>query len=313
VPATLRSPILEVDELVPGPVDEIGGGVAVGRGGLGIDLLDLLANPINLLTYSCVFRFELHRTTPSRVLVTSSYTRFFVAVKILIDSPASLIGRVEVAAAGRAQGSARFRSRAVIPKGNWSRIDRAVASRLHSTHPRYTDVAVVRPPEGLVSDRDRLAAWSLGLGGGNGWRALPLRAERPSNLPGVTTRAKRDGPYIGIHVDSFDGAPLRDRHLSRNRLCINLGSECRYLLFLETTIQELGQATGHEEVWPNYADDISTDSAIIRMRIDPGEGYLAPTELLLHDGQAASNALDITMTYLAHFHPASFTRFLPPR
>ena len=43
----------------------------------------------------------------------------------------------------------------------------------------------------------------------------------------------------GLHVDSWDGLPLRHRHRSRNRLCINLGREPRYPLFINLPLMDM--------------------------------------------------------------------------
>jgi hypothetical protein len=50
--------------------------------------------------------------------------------------------------------------------------------------------------------------------------------------------------------------------------------------------------------WPGYP--------VIRLRIDPGEAYILPTDNLVHDASTEGNVYpDITLTYLGRFVPAA--------
>jgi hypothetical protein len=53
----------------------------------------------------------------------------------------------------------------------------------------------------------------------------------PANLLTVTQNLERTR-LIGLHLDSYDHNSLEKRHLSSNRICINLGSQDRYFLFM---------------------------------------------------------------------------------
>jgi hypothetical protein len=80
------------------------------------------------------------------------------------------------------------------------------------------------------------------------------------------------------------------RKRCRRRLCLNLGPSHRYLLVADLDIQEIGSAFGIA------ADDVPELDIVrrylkagyplrcFRLRLDPGDGYLAPTELYPHDG-----------------------------
>ena len=46
-------------------------------------------------------------------------------------------------------------------------------------------------------------------------------------------------PHVGLHLDSFEKYPLKRRHLSHNRLCINIGEETRYFLFLNLSLMQI--------------------------------------------------------------------------
>jgi hypothetical protein len=119
----------------------------------------------------------------------------------------------------------------------------------------------------------------------------------------------------GLHVDSWDGLPLRHRGRSRNRACINLGREPRYLLFFNLPLMEMftgiglrdpediyqdfrGLYVGHRfmKSWPEYP--------AIRLRVNPGEAYIFPTDNLIHDASTEGNRYpDISLTYLGRFVP----------
>lgn len=90
---------------------------------------------------------------------------------------------------------------------------------------------------------------------------------------------------IGLHIDSWDGGRLDDRAERSQRICINLGESSRYFLFVNRPITQMRQDAGdcpNETVsrflraHPNYP--------VVALRVDPGECYLAPTELIIHDG-----------------------------
>lgn len=102
--------------------------------------------------------------------------------------------------------------------------------------------------------------------------------------------------YVGLHIDnSYWQEKLERRHLSPVKICINLGLQARYLLFINLslkdilkTLQNLGinnqiQDKGPPNIvklfmenFPNYP--------VIRLTILPGEAYIAPVENMIHDG-----------------------------
>lgn len=142
--------------------------------------------------------------------------------------------------------------------------------------------------------------------------------------------------YIGLHFDSWDRLPFRQRHQARNRICINMGREDRFLLSINLTAVEilhLLQEIQHQEVqkriwWrrviPNsqkyydYASEACEkmgatsigqefmkcfpEYPVIKLRIAPREAYIAPTENMIHDGCTADkNRPDLKLTFLGHF------------
>ncbi|MFN6531275.1 hypothetical protein [Nostoc sp. ChiSLP03a] len=118
---------------------------------------------------------------------------------------------------------------------------------------------------------------------------------------------------VGMHMDSIDALPLRSRYKARSRLCINIGSETRHLLYINQTIEKLfaylpvhetkqiakyyrGQEVGYEFMKrnPYYP--------VIRLALAPGECYIAPTDNLLHDASTVNKSyVDISLHSVGHF------------
>jgi hypothetical protein len=137
-----------------------------------------------------------------------------------------------------------------------------------------------------------------------------------ANLRTTTSEPCENSPnncFTGLHLDSWYPRPLIERHLSRNRICINLGQDTRFFLFVNLTLVEMyeklgfplkeserffhfGSGIGHAFLkrFPNYP--------VVRIKLDPGEAYIAPTEFMIHDGSSiGSSHPDITLTYLGYF------------
>jgi hypothetical protein len=138
------------------------------------------------------------------------------------------------------------------------------------------------------------------------------------NLPDLPTTANfRDPLLLGMHTDTSCSASIKYRPFSRNRLCLNLGLYDRYLLFvnlglkrIETLLREyqieyeetrgtlplLGFRTAFMSTFADYP--------VVRLRLRPGQGYLAPTDNVIHDGSSAGQtAFDISFQAHGHFRP----------
>jgi len=120
-------------------------------------------------------------------------------------------------------------------------------------------------------------------------------------LQTVTADPKTDA-FIGLHVDNFYDFSLSRRERSPNRVCVNLGSEDRFFVFLNIPIGQLcklmkNKMSGEKDFmrsFPSYP--------VVRVRIRPGEGYVAPTENIVHDGSSIDmNAMDITFSVRGRF------------
>jgi hypothetical protein len=119
----------------------------------------------------------------------------------------------------------------------------------------------------------------------------------------------------GLHVDHWDGLPLRHRHRARNRVCINLSREPRYALFFNLPMWDMFNSIGLRDPEDIYSDfrglylgqrfmKAWPDYPVIRLRLDPGEAYILPTDNLVHDASTEGNRCkDITLTYLGQFVP----------
>ncbi len=125
----------------------------------------------------------------------------------------------------------------------------------------------------------------------------------------------RNGEYTGLHLDSWEKAEkLSERSLSRNRICINLGNSPRYFLVLNLNLQQVFNISDTTKTldfeslkrneytysWEFLHDN--PDYPITRVKVNPYEAYIAPTENMLHDGSTEGmKGLDIHLTYRSFF------------
>ncbi len=143
-----------------------------------------------------------------------------------------------------------------------------------------------------------------------------------ANLETVTKDKYNE--YTGLHLDSWEAADtLSERSKSRTRICFNLGLEPRYLLVLNLNlkqvfdISEIAQNTDFQTLIRNeysylweFLHDYP-DYPITRIKIEPYEAYIAPTENMLHDGSTLGNSCpDIHLTFRSYFQyqPSLFQR-----
>lgn len=118
-----------------------------------------------------------------------------------------------------------------------------------------------------------------------------------SNDPNCATLTLNplNGLRTGIHFDDWDGPVTSERTRSKNRISLNLGPCARYSMFIAFTLEELGHClreAGVKEVEGARTSNAIgrafmtrfPDTPVIRVKVLPGEGYIAPTENVLHDG-----------------------------
>lgn len=140
----------------------------------------------------------------------------------------------------------------------------------------------------------------------------------PANLNTVTIN--RDiRRYNGLHVDNWDQLDLDSRHLATNRVCINIGEEDRYFLFLPLSLMDIASVLS-EEMGPQWEPsgrytligrqfmERFPNVPVVRCRLAPGEAYIAPTENLIHDGSSVGQSqIDEQFTVRGHIRPLAST------
>ncbi|WP_184549795.1 hypothetical protein [Mucilaginibacter sp. FT3.2] len=130
-----------------------------------------------------------------------------------------------------------------------------------------------------------------------------------------TTINKNTGNFTGLHVDSWEKYNnLGERKLARNRICFNIGLYPRYFCFINIDLQQLYNycseadpelyssfcGNNYSYVWKFLEEN--RNYPVCRIRIDPFEAYMAPTEFILHDGSTENNPfVDIFYTLRSYY------------
>lgn len=132
------------------------------------------------------------------------------------------------------------------------------------------------------------------------------------HLPGreTVTLNTASGKYLGLHLDSWDRYPVEARARSLNRICVNIGAEPRHLLFLNLSLMNVARLAQESHETADHAYD-SVGPAflsrfpgypIVKVRIAPGEAYIAPTDNIIHDASTVgSESPSITLTLRGWF------------
>jgi hypothetical protein len=126
------------------------------------------------------------------------------------------------------------------------------------------------------------------------YKSEPINHGIAVNLPGLETVTfdPADRKFLGLHLDSWDGQPLERRARSLNRICINIGSKPRYFMFLNLSMTSIARLLAQESQTTLCRPVTSLGPAfmsrfpgypIVRVRIAPGEAYIAPTDNIIHD------------------------------
>lgn len=122
------------------------------------------------------------------------------------------------------------------------------------------------------------------------------------------------GELYGLHIDnSRDENNIYNRDEAQNRLTLNIGKESRYILYINKTVKEIHELLikeGHISKETNIPDGklnklfltIYPNYPVLRVRQDPYEGYIAPTDNIIHDGSTlGSTSPDITVVFTGYF------------
>ena len=250
----------------------------------------------------------------------------------------------------------RYGDDAVLPRLPWRRPsdDELFALYANRTADRpewrpAADGAIVRVPDGLIlpltdmlerhgiresgdrliykSEIENYSRWSENLAalrqyltslGHDRMERLPLWIGQPNQFTLTKDTFGNDlQKLIGLHLDSWDKLPFRHRHRSRNRICINLGRESRYSLFLNLPLMQMFNCLklrDPEDIYEDFRGVYLGERFMksrptypaIRLRIEPGEAYVLPTDNLIHDASTQGTIYpDIALTFIGHFTPGA--------
>lgn len=182
--------------------------------------------------------------------------------------------------------------------------------------------AVCDTRECLDAQRHAVSELALNLRSAERIRVLGTCVNEPGLM--TTTRYTEDGVrrFSGLHVDDWErgalmralqvfdsvpagresAAPTETRAQSWNKISINIGWEDRYFLFINRAVADL-MANGSSPEEPNRVGHAfmqrCPDYPVVRARIRPGEGYIAPTGNIVHDGSTEGmNLADVTINLL---------------
>jgi hypothetical protein len=196
-----------------------------------------------------------------------------------------------------------------IPPDCLSPLDRLNLNAIETLEDR-----VITPDEevAVAEVRDRILGYCQGS---PKTEILGINSSNP-NMTTTTIYERVDADcktYAGMHLDSWDKLPLKHRHKSKNRLCINLGREDRFFLFINLTLMDMFHALGLSEAKDMYKhyrglklpeEFMRKNPAypVLKLRISPGEAYIAPTDNIIHDAtNQGTRYPDITLTFLGYF------------
>lgn len=138
---------------------------------------------------------------------------------------------------------------------------------------------------------------------------------RPAGLP--TSTLYQDNMQRGLHIDTGYPVSVAKRKYSPNRLSINLGLCDRFLLFVNLGLEQIeAMLAEHRAAYQPLAEspDIRAISAsfyqafpgypVVKVRLRPGEAYIAPTETMIHDGcTEGQTSYDVQFAVHGHFRP----------
>ncbi|MFE7272548.1 hypothetical protein [Streptomyces sp. NPDC057623] len=222
--------------------------------------------------------------------------------RLLFGTVSDLRRRCDVASVRLTGSEPGYDPGALIPCDDWEPLTAAEAENLrpNDTTPDQTLIELVhRPLPNLDPDdltgRLEAAATLDPLNGG--WPTTLLGCTASPGNWTTTTEDSTIGRRIGLHVDNFDRLPYALRRIGRRRLCLNLGPGTRYLLIGDRDVQYICR-TLYRDLDHHYphTDDVRRYVAAghrlrcLRIRFEPGDGCIAPTELLPHDGSTVDSA-----------------------
>ncbi|MFJ9845063.1 hypothetical protein ACIRYZ_32385 [Kitasatospora sp. NPDC101155] len=232
---------------------------------------------------------------------------------IAFRNPAALHARCDHGGYRRTYFEPDYETGAVLPDAtSWDPLPVGYAERFAPGYftPGTGLVELFKLPSS-VTDRDTLAAMVGTLGDPH-----PVTLGDTEDPPGVPTThvLPESGKRPGLHVDNHQNLPYGERRKARRRLCVNLGPGSRYLLVADTDILSICRCVRdrYEDHHPSTGDlrtylALHRPLRLLRLRVDPGEGWLAPTSFLPYD--ESTEGLDrpsATSSWLGHWEPYLF-------
>jgi hypothetical protein len=218
-----------------------------------------------------------------------------MGVSIAFTRTQALIDRCDIADVRLATGEDRVEDGAVVPEDNWRRLSDAEAEafRADACADPATVIELVRVlADGSVTVHGRplvehVNAFDPFAGRHNA--DFLAAVDEPPGQP-TTTVDTAVSLRLGIHLDNHDKLNLADRTASRRRVGLNLGPGPRHLLVGTLDIFEICAAMLAGPRHYPHTNDIRRHVAagrtlrVLRIRLDPGDAYITPTELVPHDG-----------------------------
>jgi hypothetical protein len=134
---------------------------------------------------------------------------------------------------------------------------------------------------------------------------------KATGSPTVTT--DDTGTYVGLHVDNWYRAKLDERVNAPNRISMNIGTKPRFFLYINLPLATIGALAAERSPLDSALRDTQHglrrifmshfgSYPVVRVRLDPGEGYIAPTENLIHDATTpGKDAVDVQFRVRGRF------------
>lgn len=133
-----------------------------------------------------------------------------------------------------------------------------------------------------------------------------IRIIKKLDVPTITYDENANS-YIGLHIDCWNNNNYGDSTNYKNRICVNLGTGPRFFYFINLNIKQIKNLIQDDRVFSYEKNDLSayflknhSNYPVIRIILNPGEYYVAPTEEIIHDANFVEEE-DITMTFLGNF------------
>ncbi|MFE0192598.1 hypothetical protein [Streptomyces sp. NPDC058989] len=224
---------------------------------------------------------------------------------VLFADSGALRSRCETTTLTPATADPAYETDAIIPAGSWVSLTEEQARDL-IPEPATPDSVLVELVALRTPLTNPLDTFAEELGGPSACY-LGQASSPPDAL--TTTANYADGRRIGLHLDSWDKLRYAAKGTGRRRLCLNLGPGTRYLLLCGADAQEICRAVHPDDFVFRYpgSDDVRQYIAdghlatCYRFRIEPGEGYLAPTEFIPHDGSTQQQQQSAAAFWLGHW------------